>query len=245
MAFVYDNQPSSTSPISSDEDDSVHATPATKITAFSPNDGRESFKIKGNGTGSTSGSIVRTKVPPSFTLTLAHSNFNIKDQDKASTDESPNTRDPFVSTTGLGASTRTSTRASTESKLSPIASSFTPLSSSFGSFTSYNGGSTHLNGTELDSQSVGHDLATSMLAAVSTNPNGMKNAHRHEIQESSSFNSSDQSSLSEALGKLEVSSMSTPRCQFSTTDGTSRSIMVFDINPTIHARQVFCHFDVS
>ena len=113
MAHLASVDHQQSSPNSSEEVDSHHATPATKLSAFSPDDTRELINTGGRG-------IVRAKVPPAFDLTLTKANFN--SSHLQGTSSSLTYQDPFVSGS-------TTTQSSTDaSKLSPVASAFTPAS---------------------------------------------------------------------------------------------------------------------
>lgn len=116
MASTNDHNGISASPNSSEEVESHHGTPATKLSPFSPDEIREDPKVIGQG-------IVRSKVPPAFVLTLAQSNFN--SHGKVGNAAISGSQDPFISAPTLTSTTRSSNDAS---KLSPNASAFTPTS---------------------------------------------------------------------------------------------------------------------
>ena len=105
------------SPDSSDPMESPHATPATKVSIFSPESTRLSSASSVRG-------IVRPRIPPPFDLQFS----SLKEQpDQGSKDvtiATPN--DPFVSASPLTSSTNHS--SSDPSKLSPAAAAFTPAS---------------------------------------------------------------------------------------------------------------------
>ncbi|KAL9099875.1 MAG: hypothetical protein Q9163_004681 [Psora crenata] len=105
------------SPNSSEEVDSHHATPATKLSTLSPPEPHGSLNLGGRG-------IVRAKVPPAFDLTFTNASFSVKPQQ--GTSPSFGYQDPFVSGSSFAS---TSTQSSADvSKLSPVASAFTPAS---------------------------------------------------------------------------------------------------------------------
>ena len=108
MSTLVRHQSISASPNSSEEVDSHHDTPATKISPFSPEASRGSLKPVGIG-------FSRSKLPPQF---LLH-----KPNGEASSPASLRPTDPFVSGSTLSGTTQASTDAS---KLSPNASAFTP-----------------------------------------------------------------------------------------------------------------------
>lgn len=108
MATLSQLQGISTSPNSSDEVDSYHDTPATKISPFSPQENRGQLKPAGIG-------LSRSKVPPQFLLFTPNGDFG--------SSASLRPQDPFVSGPDLSGTTQVSVEAS---KLSPNASAFTP-----------------------------------------------------------------------------------------------------------------------
>ena len=125
MAGTQDGNGISASPNSSEEIDSHRGTPATKISAFSPEDDVESFKVANHG-------IIRSNVPPAFNL--VHTNTNFSTKNKVGENTSLVFQDPFISASLSNDATQPSTGAS---KLSPSASDFTPATSI--AFSSSNG----------------------------------------------------------------------------------------------------------
>ena len=107
---------SAASPISSEEVESHHGTPATKLSPFSPDQGLEDLKHANQG-------IVRARVPPPFVLARDQSNFS--PNGKVGSAIVPGSQDPFLSVPKLSSNTQSSGDGS---KLSPNASSFTPTS---------------------------------------------------------------------------------------------------------------------
>lgn len=107
--------PASGSPNSSEEVESHHGTPETKISSFSPEDFRNQPKSNAYGT-------VRANLPPAFSLGQS--------QDKSSpTAKLGNlahfgSPDPFISISGCASAGR---GGSDPPKLSPVASTFTPF----------------------------------------------------------------------------------------------------------------------
>lgn len=106
----------SASPNSSEEVESHHGTPATKLSPFSPDQGLEDLKHVNQG-------IVRARVPPPFVLARDQSNFG--PNGKAGNSIVPGSQDPFLSVPKLSSNTQSSGDGS---KLSPNASTFTPTS---------------------------------------------------------------------------------------------------------------------
>lgn len=107
--------PTSGSPNSSEEIESHHGTPETKISSFSPEDFRNQPKTNAYGT-------VRANLPPAFSL--------VQSQDKSSpTSKLGNlglfgSQDPFISISGCASAGR---GGNDPPKLSPVASTFTPF----------------------------------------------------------------------------------------------------------------------
>ena len=105
------------SPNSSEEVESYHATPATRLSPFSSDNTRDFSNTGGRR-------ISRANVPPAFDLPLNNANFGTNP--KQATDNSFGFQDPFVSGSSFASTT---TGSSTDaSKLSPDASTFTPAS---------------------------------------------------------------------------------------------------------------------
>ena len=96
------------SPNSSEEVDSHHDTPATKISPFSPEETWSQLKPAGTG-------FSRSKLPPQFLL--------FSPDGGSQTSGLPRPQDPFVSGPNLSGTTQASTDVS---KLSPNALTFTP-----------------------------------------------------------------------------------------------------------------------
>lgn len=116
MACTQDHNGTSTSPNSSEEVESHHATPATKLSPFSPDQISDEPKHISQG-------IVRTRVPPPFVLARDQSNFS--PNGKSGNAIVPGSQDPFLSIPYLSSNTQSSGDGS---KLSPNALTFTPTS---------------------------------------------------------------------------------------------------------------------
>ena len=142
MAGTQDCNGISASPNSSEEVDSHRGTPATKISAFSPEDNVENFKIAAHG-------IIRSNVPPAFNL--VHTNTNFSANGKVGENTSLVFQDPFVSVSRSSNVTQPSTGVS---KLSPGASDFTPATSI--AFSSSNGRSVPIPSHHIDVPSPGY-----------------------------------------------------------------------------------------
>lgn len=231
MASVNRNQVNNNhancSPNSSEEIESHHGTPATKFSAFSPEDLLEGLKLVSHG-------IKRDKVPPAFVLTQAQSNF--APRGKGHDSSTAAIHDPFVSAPFLTSTTRSSTDVS---KLSPVASVFTP-SSVIGSFSSYGtAGSpeqplsapTCSNGPSSFGRLGGPSVANAYHEgqACSTSVNGDIELYPVWPSTSSSFIN---------LGRLKLG-------QFSSDDGTSRSLMISKVPRTVSEIEINAFFSVS
>lgn len=116
MACNHDRNATSVSPNSSEEVESHHGTPATKLSPFSPDRGLEDIKHVNQG-------IVRARVPPPFVLARDQSNFG--PNGKSGNSIVPGSQDPFLSVPNLSSNSQSSGDGS---KLSPNASAFTPTS---------------------------------------------------------------------------------------------------------------------
>ena len=116
MACTHDHNGNSASPNSSEEVESHHGTPATKLSQFSPDQVLEDLKHVNQG-------IVRARVPPPFVLARDQSNFG--PNGKVGRSLVPGSQDPFLLVPNLSSDTQSSGDGS---KLSPIASTFTPTS---------------------------------------------------------------------------------------------------------------------
>ena len=116
MACAQDQNGTSASPNSSEEVESHHGTPATKLSPFSPDQVLEDLKHINPG-------IVRPRVPPPFVLARGQSHYG--PNGKAGNFIVPGSQDPFLSVPDLSSKTQSSGEGS---KLSPSASTFTPTS---------------------------------------------------------------------------------------------------------------------
>ena len=116
MACTLNHNGTSVSPNSSEEVESHHGTPATKLSPFSLDQSPEEPKHINQG-------IVRTRVPPPFVLARDQSTFGPNGKIGKSIEPSP--QDPFLSAPKLSSNTQSSGDGS---KLSPNASTFTPTS---------------------------------------------------------------------------------------------------------------------
>lgn len=116
MASSQDHNGTVASPNSSEEVESHHGTPSTKLSPFSPDQVLEDLKQVNQG-------IVRARVPPPFVLARDQSNFG--PNSKTGNLIAPGSQDPFLTIPDLSSKTQSSGDGS---KLSPVASTFTPTS---------------------------------------------------------------------------------------------------------------------
>ena len=162
MTSIAKQHSTATSPNSSEDVESHHATPATKLSAFSPDDTRDF---------NTSGSRI-VRVPAyDLKITTAKSNSCAKQ----ATSTSLSHHDPFVSASPLESST---TKSSVESsKLSPIAAEFTPTTvfdsplagdQKYGSFGGTRVSKSSAVGSLLDKKGMANPILHSGSAAPST-----------------------------------------------------------------------------
>ena len=227
-----------TSPNSSEELDSNQATPATKVSVFSPHDIREALKPSNIG-------IVRSKVPPAFVLTQPQPTFTQNIQTPNGT--SCATQDPFVSGPSLSATTQSSTDTS---RLSPTASTFTPPST----LTSSSGSSLALS--EPSDNVTFHaqqfkDIHSKLLSLVAPPglpiPPGVLNSPVYRPSnklEDTSVSSASRDTQSEH--RVEFSMFKdTTNGSFSTDNGISRCLMVSQVATDCPVAAIEGFFSVS
>ena len=111
----YQGQGVSDSPNSSEEVESHHGTPATKLSVFSPENVRTEYKASAYAVGESS-------LPPTFSLRPVPGKCSPKDKARISSVFGGS--DPFTTTSTASFSTQSLQDAP---KLSPIASSFMPM----------------------------------------------------------------------------------------------------------------------
>ena len=228
MAGTQDGNGISASPNSSEEIDSHRGTPATKISAFSPEDKVESFRVASHG-------IVRPNVPPAFNL--VHTNTNFSPNGRVGGNTSSGFQDPFISVPLSSNVTQPSTGVS---KLSPDASDFTPATSL--AFSSSNGHlftipSRHAHISNLDypvspaassssqNNSIGTKCVLSGPPGLGLRPPSIQTATiRHET-------------FSDAIGNNGRG--------FSSDQGLTRAFMLCKIPPTTSISDIYGLFGVS
>ena len=211
------------SPNSSEEVESHHGTPATKLSPFSPEYILEDLKAGGQG-------IVRPNVPPAFNLACDNTNFASKG--KAGNTSSLSSQDPFVSAPALTPTTRSSAGAS---KLSPTALNFTPATS-----TCLPSG--HGFPASVSSRQGG--VAATVLLAL---PPGSQTSPNHTIA-SGRILSGHSSTDKLSPGKSTASSMNgygLRHGQFSSDGRVSRSLMISQITPETSVKDIQAIFNVS
>ena len=223
------------SPHSSEEADSPHGTPETKLTAFSPED------VHAEQTNTT-GSARKPTLPPTFTLHQLPVKANLYDETIGRVVFGSN--DPFVSTSTYSLNRRIS---GDTPKLSPTASSFTPLGlakclsgtiearvvePSIPTSTSTNSNST-----------VSYLTATSVPDTMSSSPQLKKYLQSVAAEAGlSPIGKRPATAPSSPTKNLEVSSTAN---QFSSDVSTSRSLIVTQIDRTTPAKELSDFFSVS
>lgn len=223
------------SPNSSEEVESHHGTPATKLSAFSPEDFRTQPK------GITYGTV-RSNLPPAFTLSHAQGNSSPKAQ--LGDNNTFGSQDPFVTVSGCASSSQGS---SDPPKLSPVASSFTPFKFQKHAPASLTLQSLKVSPPKSNGQvgvlGLGH-VATSSVPVISSAkvepgrysmPVGSEVPISSISQPISSVSPSDHTS---------VEPDSTKMGQFSSDGGTSRSLAISQIPKTTSKDDVDGFFSV-
>ena len=228
MAGTQDAHGISTSPNSSEEIDSHRGTPATKISAFSPEDNFESFKVASHG-------IVRSNVPPAFNL--VHTNTNFSPNGKLGGTTSLVSPDPFVSGSFSNPVTQPSTGVS---KLSPGASNFTPASSI--AFSSSNGHLIPIASHQINVSSPKYPVSP---AAPSSSQNNLT-ATKCALSGPPGLGLRP-TSIHAASTQYDASSVGGGNIDrgFSSDEGLSRAIMLCNIPPTTSMSDIYGLFGVS
>ena len=217
------------SPDSSEAVESQHVTPATKLSAFSPDNTRVSPSSGGRG-------IVRAKIPPPFDLDNLPSSFRFK---------SPNDRsgglgsvDPFVSATSFTPSTA---RSSIDpSRLSPAAAAFTPATV----LDSPSGDQSEALTDETLVVNVSGTNATGPLSPADASGPDIKGDHFVGTQEHATSSSTNILTPERSCSDLKSFSAGKPQNRFSTDDGRSRFLMV-TVGINTSAEAVEQYFTVS
>ena len=227
----------SSSPNSSEEVDSTHATPATKLSSVTPKDGSDLFKIHGSG-------ISRSKVPPAFQLSVNNHDFSKKPKENSSV-LTATSQDPFVMSPLPSAISRSSTEMS---KLSPVANAFTPLSQIHSGSNSSVGDPVSASGVLLSASTRGFRQSGFGLPHVSSQKFNSQLSPIGDRFNASNMPSGAQSPASDASLRsfdvyLQGETGSSGRA-FSSNEGTSRSIVI-QVPPKTDAKEVHCIFNVS
>ena len=228
MAGTQDGNGISASPNSSEEIDSHRGTPATKISAFSPEDNVESFKVASHG-------IIRSNVPPAFKLVHTNTNFSLNG--KVGENTSSAFQDPFVSASLSNNVTQPSTGVS---KLSPGASDFTPATSI--AFSSSNGRLVPIPSHHIDVSSP--DYLVSPAASSSSQNNSI--ATKCAISGPPGLGLRP-TSIQAATTQHDTSSAAEGKIGrgFSSDEGLSRAIMLCNIPPITSIGDIYGLFGVS
>ncbi len=228
MAGTQDGNGISASPNSSEEIDSHRGTPATKISAFSPEDNVESFKVASHG-------IIRSNVPPAFNL--VHTNTNFSPNGKVGENTSSVFQDPFVSVSLSNSITQPSTGVS---KLSPAASDFTPATSI--AFSSSNGRLVSIPSHQFDVSSPGYLVSP----AVSSSSHNNSIATKCAVSGPSGLGLRP-TSIQAVTTQHDISSAAGGNIHrgFSSDEGLSRAIMLCNIPPITSMDDIYGLFGVS
>ena len=227
MAVINGRNGIAASPNSSEEVESHHGTPATKLSPFSPENVHD---LKAGGHG-----IARSNVPPAFNLVRTNTNFSPKG--KAGKTTSLGAHDPFVSAPALPASTRTSSDAS---KLSPTALNFTPASRH---------GLSSGHGVPVSASIRQHIAAAPVLLALppvlQTFPNHATATNRMlsgppgaDMLSPGILSPSSMDGFGLRVGELKNG-------QFSSDGGASRALMISQITPGTSVKDIQAIFNVS
>ena len=225
-------QPSNVpSPTSSEENDSQHATPATKLSAFSPDENNDY-------PGSGGRAIVRAKIPPSFDLAVSTTSL------PAGTSLGQSVPfgypDPFIS----GSLGSTTTKSSADaSKLSPAAITFTPTTSLSTGTDQYNKANAASPFPENHGESKDRALGTDSRAANRINSSPQYDALLSTIRPSRRL-SPQKTHLGASAPQPLARPSPTSFGLFTSEDGTSRSLMIQLGSPAVY-EQLSKHFNVS
>lgn len=223
------------SPHSSEEADSYHGTPETKLTAFSPDDVHAEQNI-------ATASARKPTLPPAFTLQQLPAKANVYGEAFGRVVFGSN--DPFVSTSTYSLSSRIS---GDTPKLSPTASSFTPL----GLTRCFNRTiearalepSMRTSTSTNSNSAVSYLTATSVPDTTSSSPQ-LKKYLQSVVAEAglSPIGNRPATAPSSPTKTLEGSSTAN---QFSSDVSTSRSLIVSQIDRTTPAKELSDFFSVS
>lgn len=222
----------SDSPNSSEEVESQHGTPETKLSAFSPEEFRDQLKL-------TQHKVGRSSLPPAFTLNNIQGNGVPKIVlTKAITS---GCQDPFVASPSL---TSTALDFKGVPKLSPMASSFTPLSfqqsmvnqGMLHNFTSqsYNPGV----------QNNGQGLNLFSAPAIYGASSALTNAGNHSVSNHLGFSTNHTSSRS-VSNHLTIEVVPPKIGSFSSDGESSRSLMISQVRCTTSPKELEAFFSVS
>ena len=228
-------RPASSSPNSSEEMESPHGTPETKLSAFSPEDGQTQPKASEYG-------LVRSNLPPAFSLGHHHARSSPRARLQNLTLSA--SQDPFVTNLSLEASSRGPNDAP---KLSPVASSFTPFKYQGHALTGTIPNNSKIAVQKSEAQTstlyLGHTI--SMSSAVSPSINcGLE---KHTSFVSSQFPASTvtrPNSVVPSIGDGNVEMDLIKIGQFSSEGETSRSLVISQIPRKTSVQDVDAFFSV-
>lgn len=223
------NAPSG-SPNSSEEIESHHGTPETKLSVFSPEEFRAQSKASSYGTG-------RSNLPPLFTL----GNSQGKPSSKLNGSKTPTFgyQDPFVVNSGIIPVTPT---FDDPTKLSPTASSFTPLSlrQSSPNRNVLQNLQMHLHKGGIQSGSPG--LVPFSTYAVSDSTSITANPEKYPV---SAERATSQTIPTSSSCHLSIEVVPPKIGLFSSDGETSRSLMISQVSRKTSTKEVEEFFSVS
>ena len=217
MAYTHDHNGTSASPNSSEEVESHHCTPATKLSPFSPDPVTEEPKHFNQG-------IVRARVPPPFVLARDQSNFG--SNGKTENSVVPGSQDPFLSVPNLSSKTQSS---SDRSKLSPNASTFTPTSL-IESISSNDNSSSGMFQYPFQAPNCG----ASVQALDLLSPKSCSNNLRYGLSSNKYISSGPKLSFDSVITNVESFNLG----QFSTDVPKSRSLMAGPVSRATSAKEI-------
>lgn len=223
----------SDSPNSSEEVESQHGTPETKLSAFSPEEFRDQVKL------TTQHKVGRSSLPPTFTLDNIQGNGVPKL--KLAKAITSGCQDPFVASPSL---TSTALDFKGVPKLSPMASSFTPLSFQQ---SMVNQGMLHNFPSQSHNpgaQNSGQELNLFSAPAIYGASSALTNAGNHSMSNYLEFSTNHMSSRS-VSNRLTIEVVPPKIGSFSSDGETSRSLMISQVRCTTSPKELEAFFSVS
>lgn len=223
------------SPISSEEVESHHGTPETKLSAFSPEVFRTQPMVGAYG-------AVRSNLPPAFSLNHAQGRSSPKT--KLSNLNIFGSQDPFVTNLSCASNGGGSNNPP---KLSPVASSFTPHKSQEQQPISARSHGSNLSvlkpNSHVDVLGLGHIAATPARGTASANGNLGKSPVN--VGSEAPALSTSQADFSVPLNGLTGTERVFIKIgRFSSDDETSRSLVISQIPQTTSSKDIDGFFSV-